>query len=123
MCIWTWLPVLKDIHCKQFFKEPSGSEQRFLYISRNGDRDDAPNVAIVITDGVSNINSRRTIPDAELARDFGIHIYAVGIGLSDTRELDAIASEPASENSFNVADFDELSGLGAKIFTSTCVGK
>ena len=33
-----------------------------------GDRPDAPNVAIILTDGVSNINSRRTIPEAETAR-------------------------------------------------------
>ena len=87
---------------------------------RKGDRSDAPNVAIVITDGVSNINSRRTIPEAEESRDVGIHIYAVGIGLTDTRELNGIASEPASENAFAVNNFDQLSGLGEKIFTASC---
>ena len=89
---------------------------------RKGDRNDAPNVAIVITDGVSNINSRRTIPEAVTARDVGVHIYAVGIGLRDTRELERIASEPASEHVFAVADFDKLPGLGRKIFTATCKG-
>lgn len=92
-------------------------------LHRNGDRDDAENVAMVITDGVSNINSRRTIPEAEDSRDIGIHIYAIGIGLTDTRELEGIASEPSSDNTFAVNDFDELVGLERRIFSQICVGK
>lgn len=93
-----------------------------LYTSRNGDRDGVPNVVIILTDGVSNINSRRTIPEAVLARGDGIHIYAVGIGLRDTRELDAIATPPATENSFNVQSFDELTALSEKVFQAFCPG-
>ena len=53
-----------------------------------------------------------------------IHIYAIGIGLTDTKEVDAIASQPASANSFNVKDFDELKGLPQKIFSGAlCPGK
>ena len=89
---------------------------------RNGDRDDAANIAIVITDGVSNINARRTIPEAESARDIGIHIYSVGIGLTDTRELYGIASAPAEDNTFAVNDFDELVGLEKRIFSQICPG-
>ena len=80
------------------------------------------NVAIVITDGVSNINSRRTVKEAEDSQDVGVHIYAVGIGLTDTRELNAIASDPYSENSFAVSDFDELRGLERRIFSAICEG-
>lgn len=90
---------------------------------RNGDRDDAPNIAMVITDGVSNINSRRTVPEAEESRDIGIHVYAIGIGLTDTRELYAIASEPSDDNTFAVQDFDELAGLEKKIFSTICISK
>ena len=77
---------------------------------------------MIITDGVSNINYRRTVPEAEQSRDVGVHIYAVGIGLTDTRELDAMASSPASDNSFAVNDFDELSGLERRIFAAICEG-
>lgn len=53
-----------------------------------------------------------------------IHIYAIGIGLPDTRELDGIASRPASANSFNVKDFDELKGLPQQIFEGAlCPGE
>ena len=93
-----------------------------MFTLRNGDRPGVPNVGILITDGVSNINSRRTIPEAVNARQAKIHIYAIGIGLTDTRELDAIASEPAAENSLAVQDFDELSGLPKRIFDAICPG-
>ena len=94
-----------------------------MYTPQNGDRPDIPNVAIVITDGVSNINSRRTIPEAEQARAKGIHIYAIGIGLTDTTELDGIASKPVEENRFSVQDFSELRNLRTKVFTALCERK
>lgn len=94
-----------------------------MYTAANGDRDGVPDIVIILTDGVSNINSRRTIPEAVRARERGIHIYAVGIGLRDTRELDAMATPPASENSFNVQSFDELAALTDKVFQAFCPGK
>ena len=44
------------------------SMSEVMFTPANGDRPDAPNVCILLTDGVSNINSRRTIPEAEAAR-------------------------------------------------------
>ena len=49
-----------------------------MFLPERGDRPDADNIAFMITDGVSNINSRRTIPEAERARAKGIKIYAIG---------------------------------------------
>jgi len=94
-----------------------------MFNSANGDRPDVPNIGIVITDGVSNVNSRRTIPEAVNAKGAGIHVYAIGIGLTDTREVSAIASPPAADNMFNVQDFDELAGLEDRIFSSICPGE
>lgn len=88
----------------------------------SADRPDAPNIAVVVTDGVSNINSRRTITEAVNARAKNIHIYSIGIGLRDTKEVFAIATPPPEENSFNVQSFDELRGLDQKIFSSICPG-
>jgi Mg-chelatase subunit ChlD len=93
-----------------------------MFTEGNGDRKDAPNICIVITDGVSNVNFVRTLPEAEEARKKGIHIYAVGIALQDLEEVNGIASEPASENVFSVNTFDELEGLDETIFESTCSG-
>ena len=94
-----------------------------MFTRANGDRPNVPNICIVVTDGVSNINSRRTIPEAEQARAEGIHIYAIGIGLSDTTELDGIASKPANENSFAVQEFSELRTLRDKVFSAFCPGR
>ncbi|KAK3783392.1 hypothetical protein RRG08_001852 [Elysia crispata] len=91
-----------------------------MFTRGNGDRPGVENICIVVTDGVSNINARRTIPEAEQARSIGIHIYAIGIGLSDTRELDGIASKPVDENRFAVQEFSELRDLRHKVFSSLC---
>ena len=91
-----------------------------MYTPENGDRPDVPNVALVITDGVSNINYRRTIPEAEEARAQGIHIYSIGIGLTDTRELDAMASKPVEENRYSVQEFSELRSLREDVFQALC---
>ncbi|CAG2211146.1 unnamed protein product [Mytilus edulis] len=80
------------------------------FTADNGDRPDVKNIAIIITDGVSNVNAETTIPEAEKARDVGIHIYAIGIGLSNLTELHGIASVPAKDNSLDVQSFDELKG-------------
>ncbi|KAL5006010.1 hypothetical protein ScPMuIL_017168 [Solemya velum] len=93
-----------------------------MFTELNGDRVDVPNKCIIITDGVSNINAQRTILEANLAKQDNIHIYSIGIGLTDTREVHAIATDPPSENSFNVQTFEELSGLPEKIFSSVCPG-
>ena len=93
-----------------------------MFTAATGDRPDVANVGVIITDGVSNINSRRTLPEAENARNAGIHIYAVGIGLVDTKELDGMASKPIEENRFTVQSFDELKGFDRKIFQALCKG-
>ncbi|KAH9490807.1 Collagen alpha-4(VI) chain, partial [Bulinus truncatus] len=91
-----------------------------MFTPENGDRPGVNNVAVVVTDGVSNINSRRTVPEAEQARAKGIHIYAIGIGLTTTKELDGIANKPIDENRLAVQDFTELRGLRQKVFSALC---
>ena len=94
-----------------------------MFSAAQGDRPGVRNIAILVTDGVSNLNTRQTIPAAKAARADGIHIYAIGIGLADTSELRNIASEPASENSFSVQEFSALEGMKHRIFERLCPGK
>ncbi|XP_033728444.1 collagen alpha-1(XII) chain-like [Pecten maximus] len=91
-----------------------------MFTSRNGDREGIPNIAFVITDGQSNINTKDTIPNAELARISGIDIYAIGIGLLETTELEGISSRPLEEFLFTVEEFTELQGLKETIFETVC---
>jgi len=55
-----------------------------------------PAIAIIITDGMSNINRGQTIPNALNVHASNIfqQVYAVGVGNADLNELDAIASNP-----------------------------
>jgi hypothetical protein len=39
-----------------------------MFTARHGDRPEADNVAIVMTDGVSNINQYKTVPEADECR-------------------------------------------------------
>ena len=91
-----------------------------MFTQQNGDRPSVANIAILITDGVSNINSFDTIPEAEKVRADNILLYGIGIGLSDTTELSQIASPPISENMFVVQNFDELSILKEKVLEQFC---
>lgn len=95
---------------------------RAAFTKENGERPEAPNYALVITDGVSNINTFQTVTEAELTRNSDIHVYAIGIGLSDTSELEKIASKPSRENTFNVQDFNELQGVKKDLFQQFCPG-
>jgi len=91
----------------------------------NGDRPNAPNVAVIITDGRSN-NNTYTVQQANLAKSLGIHMIAVGVGLIDTSELHQIASEPTTVNVFNVAHFNGLFSIEGYIrglFVQNCTGK
>ncbi|VDI44329.1 Hypothetical predicted protein [Mytilus galloprovincialis] len=92
-----------------------------MFTAPNGDRNGVTNKLLILTDGVSNINPLNTIPEAEQARADGIHIYTIGIGLKDNQELYAMASVPASENSFSLQDFDELAGLSDSLFNDICL--
>lgn len=91
-----------------------------MFTKENGAREKASKVGIIITDGVSNINYHRTIPEAERARDNGIVLLAIGVGLSNTLELDGIAGR--SENKLNIDRFEELEFKLDTFFRSVCNG-
>lgn len=91
-----------------------------IFKERNGDRPDIPNVAILVTDGESNINNGSTIPEANLVRQQGIRLYAIGIGLTATAELDGIAGSVS--NRYFIDDFDELEAKLDVVFKTLCPG-
>ena len=84
------------------------------YISTRGDRDDEENVMILITDGVSTFDHRRTVSDAKAARDGGVKILSVGVtGIVNLNEVKNISSYPQEENVtyWVVNDFDNLQDI------------
>ena len=78
----------------------------------NGDRPNAPNVAILITDGNPNVDELRTTSDAEAVRRAGIYLMAIGITSGVSRSmLAALASCPQRDMDtvFLTPSFDTLS--------------
>ena len=78
-------------------------------------------VAVVITDGRSNVNRSLTIPSALDLHNDGVLVFAVGVGDNlRLEELDAIASGPRTK--FLLSDFNvmEFIGLQRTISIEAC---
>lgn len=91
-----------------------------MFTPTNGDRPNVQNIAILMTDGVSNINHEHTIHVAEQARAAGIHIYVVGIDVKYYREIHGISSRPEDQFLFKTQDFSDLVVLLNKTFFTFC---
>ena len=66
-----------------------------VFSTSHGDRNGVANVAIIVTDGFSNVNPEQTIPEATKAKDQGIQLYTVSLMQEyNLAELNAIASDP-----------------------------
>ena len=102
-----------------------------LYIARsqlfnvnNGDRPNAPNLAIIITDGKSTFDNDRTIPIAEDLKRDAVQIVSVGVTNSvDENELRGLSSVPQvrDRNYFTSPDFQQLGGIIETLLVSTCL--
>ncbi|KAL3856013.1 hypothetical protein ACJMK2_015210, partial [Sinanodonta woodiana] len=78
----------------------------------NGDRSDIPNIAILLTDGESS-NMASTVKEAQLTREAGVTIFAIGIGDKIIKEeLEQIASSPTSDYMHVLETFTELQAGG-----------
>lgn len=93
-----------------------------MFTIRNGDREGIRNVAVLLTDGVSNVNNQLVALEAKRARDDGIQMIAIGINLNSLTELDSIASDPVEYNRFSVNSFNQLAAVKTDLFPSTCEG-
>ena len=91
-----------------------------MFTEANGDRPDVPNVAIIVTDGASTINNEDTLPEADLTRLQGIRIFGIGVGLTNTSELEGIAGE--KENTYTIEHFDDLELKMDNLYQSVCPG-
>lgn len=64
-----------------------------VFTSARGDRSNAPNIAVLVTDGGSNVLPNMTIPEAANARQRGIELYVVAAGTEiNLAEIYGIAS-------------------------------
>ena len=78
---------------------------RNAFSTSRGDRSGVPNKMIIVTDGRSNVDQSRTIPEADNAKRNNIEIYVIAVGDGpDMGEVSAMASDPDSEYVLRIED-------------------
>ncbi|XP_053386777.1 complement receptor type 1-like [Mercenaria mercenaria] len=83
----------------------------------NGMRPNVTHTAIVVTDGHSD-NINETAEQAQLLKDSGVTIYSVGVGLTDVKELELIASNTTFV--FTVDNYDRINEITGPLAGITC---
>lgn len=93
----------------------------------NGARDASlgyPRVAVVVTDGRSNVNPDLTIPSAEALHEDSVTVFAVGVGRNiNNDELNGIASSERFVILLSDFNLMEFSGLQRRISAEACISK
>lgn len=92
-----------------------------FFISTAGERSGVQNVAIVMTDGRSNIKMAETLVEADKAKNENIRLMVVGIGAKmDAVEINGIASDPDSDNTFQLPGEGDLQTVADQILDQLC---
>ena len=87
-----------------------------------------PRIAIIVTDGRSNINSSQTIPMAQALHEAGVTVFAVGVGKRaqtnrSRREFNGIASRPSFVSLLSEFNIMEFQSLQNNLRFEACSGK
>lgn len=91
-----------------------------VFSYNNGDRSQVGNIAIVMTDGQSNVNTPGTLEQATLARNEGVLMLAVGIGNNVNRqEVEGITSD--TSRAFYASNQDQLQRVANQILDVICI--
>jgi len=92
-----------------------------IFTFTNGDRSFVRNVAIVVTDGYSNVDEFNTIPEATRAKDNGVDVYTVAIAESpDLREMNDMASDPDSEFAYRLPSINDVDRVANELLDQLC---
>ncbi len=87
----------------------------------SGQRFNAPDVIILITDGNTTRSREGLIGNVTSAKRFGARIVGVGVGKIDLQEMSRIVSSPFDDNYFGVSQFSSLiSVLDMVIQSANC---
>ena len=69
------------------------------FTSSRGDRPGVDNIAILVTDGYSNVNEAQTVPLSEQLRNNGVTFYCVAVGESpQMSEVNDMVSQPTDDH-------------------------
>ena len=117
--------AILDIEYMGFSTNTSGgiNEMRTNVFTRRGDRPNAQNIAIVISDGASNVEQERTVPSANAAKDEDIIMLAVGITNEvNVTELAGISSNGIEGETYWLSpEFRVTQDIVQNIVRQTCV--
>lgn len=92
-----------------------------VFSSARGDRPAVPNVAVVVTDGYSNIQPENTIPEANNARQRNIEMYVVAMGTNvDMNEINGIASNAVVDHVTYVSNSTGVAGAVSTLLGWLC---
>ena len=80
-----------------------------VFNKKFGDRKDATNVVLLITDDVSNVKPATFVEEAASLRETGAKIITVGLDKASSDEL-KVAATPGNKNVIMVNDYTDLSG-------------
>ncbi|XP_036358133.1 uncharacterized protein LOC115210527 [Octopus sinensis] len=90
------------------------------FLSQNGARSNVPKIAIVITDGRSNVPVTTAQEAAALKKD-GVIVFSIGIGNKVyPTELEQIASATAKDHVFLVNNFEALNNIKKAVAFRAC---
>jgi len=92
-----------------------------VFVAHRGDRNGVANVAVVVSDGNSNVASDRTLTEAEAARRRGVEIFAVSVGQeSNAAEMAGIASDPDGEHLLSMRSENEVTSTANSLLDLLC---
>ena len=87
----------------------------------NGERTGVRNVAVLISDGNSNVDSANTVPEANMARSQGIDVYAIAVGSNpNLPELNDIANDPDSEYVIKLPSLADVESAADSLLEQLC---
>ncbi|KAI0230324.1 Collagen alpha-6(VI) chain [Lamellibrachia satsuma] len=87
----------------------------------HGQRTGVRNVAVLISDGNSNINADNTVPEADRARSQGIDVYSVGLGRNpNLPELNDISNDPDSEYVVRLPSLTDVDSAANELLERLC---
>jgi len=95
--------------------------EQFEYF--RGDRVEACNIALIVTDGKSNVEERGTLPESLAAKNKGITVYSVGVTSgANEEEVREISSNPRqlNHNYYMLNGFSDLRDIVDDITTQAC---
>ena len=95
--------------------------RRDMFVRSHGDRPGVPNIGVLLADGYSSVDMHDTTSEAVKARQKGIQLFTLGIGIEDFDELKLIAND--DDRVFSADGFDSLTDLVQTMADRICKGK